>query len=73
MREGGLEPPHPYGHSDLNAARLPIPPLARDWVEVSSCFGECGLDSGVEMKAPRAFAKIGVSFSAWEFETLNNA
>src|ERR1700722_4117988 len=27
--EGGLEPPHPYGHRNLNPARLPIPPLAR--------------------------------------------
>ena len=32
VREGGLEPPHPYGHRNLNPARLPIPPLARvDW------------------------------------------
>ena len=30
VREGGVEPPHPFGYSDLNAARLPIPPLARD-------------------------------------------
>ena len=29
VREGGVEPPHPYGHTDLNRARLPIPPLAR--------------------------------------------
>lgn len=29
MREGGVEPPHPFGHTDLNRARLPIPPLAR--------------------------------------------
>jgi hypothetical protein len=27
--EGGLEPPCPYGHTDLNRARLPIPPPAR--------------------------------------------
>src|SRR5579862_2548548 len=27
--EGGLEPPHPFGHRNLNPARLPIPPLAR--------------------------------------------
>ncbi len=26
--EGGLEPPRPYGHRNLNPARLPIPPLA---------------------------------------------
>ena len=27
--ERGLEPLHPYGHRNLNPARLPIPPLAR--------------------------------------------
>jgi hypothetical protein len=29
VREGGVEPPRPLGHTDLNRARLPIPPLAR--------------------------------------------
>jgi hypothetical protein len=29
VRKGGVEPPRPYGHTDLNRARLPIPPLAR--------------------------------------------
>ena len=29
VREGGLEPPHPFGHRHLKPARLPIPPLAR--------------------------------------------
>ena len=29
VREGGLEPPCPLGHTALNRARLPIPPLAR--------------------------------------------
>ena len=29
VREGGVEPPRPHGHTDLNRARLPIPPLAR--------------------------------------------
>ena len=28
VREGGLEPPRRYQHTDLNRARLPIPPLA---------------------------------------------
>lgn len=28
VREGGVEPPRPHGHTDLNRARLPIPPLA---------------------------------------------
>ena len=27
VREGGVEPPRPHGHTDLNRARLPIPPL----------------------------------------------
>jgi hypothetical protein len=26
--EAGLEPAHPFGHRNLNPARLPIPPLA---------------------------------------------
>ena len=29
MRAGGLEPPRPFGHSDLSAARLPVTPGAR--------------------------------------------
>jgi hypothetical protein len=29
VREGGLEPPRPYGHWHLKPARLPIPPLSR--------------------------------------------
>jgi hypothetical protein len=29
VRMRGLEPPRPYGHGDLNAARLPIPPHPR--------------------------------------------
>src|SRR5690606_25578605 len=29
VRKGGVEPPRPFGHTDLNRARLPIPPLAR--------------------------------------------
>ncbi len=28
VREGGVEPPHPFEYTDLNRARLPIPPLA---------------------------------------------
>src|SRR6187200_612550 len=30
VREGGVEPPRPFGHWHLKPARLPIPPLARD-------------------------------------------
>src|SRR5437879_4216588 len=33
--EGGLEPPRPCGHRNLNPARLPIPPLARSEAEVT--------------------------------------
>ncbi len=29
VRQVGLEPTHPFGHRDLNPARLPIPPLAQ--------------------------------------------
>src|SRR5579863_8713604 len=31
VRMRGLEPPRPYGHTDLNRARLPIPPHPRAW------------------------------------------
>lgn len=31
VREGGVEPPRPFGHWNLNPARLPIPPPAH-WV-----------------------------------------
>lgn len=34
VREGGLEPPCPLRHTDLNRARLPISPLART---ISAC------------------------------------
>ena len=35
VREGGVEPPRPHGHTDLNRARLPIPPLAHVSYSVS--------------------------------------
>ena len=35
--EGGLEPPHPFGHRNLNPARLPIPPLARRGRHLTGC------------------------------------
>ena len=32
VRERGVEPLRPFGHTDLNRARLPIPPLAlKEW------------------------------------------
>ena len=36
MRMRGLEPPRPYGHTDLNRARLPIPPHPRGSNDSSS-------------------------------------
>src|SRR5260370_18639783 len=33
--ERGLEPPRPCDHCDLNAARLPVPPLGHECEEVS--------------------------------------
>ena len=39
VREGGVEPPRPFGHTDLNRARLPIPPLARiRFREATPCY-----------------------------------
>ena len=44
----GLEPPRPYGHTDLNRARLPIPPHPRGGgiVASGSGRGEPLLDGG---------------------------
>ena len=36
VREGGLEPPCPLGHTDLNRARLPISPLALTLLQLSN-------------------------------------
>ena len=35
VREGGVEPPHPFEYTDLNRARLPIPPLAHHPAEAA--------------------------------------
>ena len=35
VREGGLEPPHPYGRRHLKPVRLPFPPLARSVVRLA--------------------------------------
>src|SRR5712675_2501106 len=37
--ERGLEPPRPCDHCDLNAARLPVPPLGHECEEVSPDIG----------------------------------
>ena len=39
VREGGLEPPRPLRHQDLNLARLPITPLARHGHNTSRLVG----------------------------------
>ncbi len=55
MREGGVEPPRPYGHTDLNRARLPIPPLARD----PGGPGHSGKDTGGNSTPPNRGAGAG--------------
>ena len=40
--EGGVEPPRPFGHRNLNPARLPIPPLARGDAHGSNCAAHAG-------------------------------
>ena len=49
VRQVGLEPTHPFGHKDLNLARLPIPPLALGCV--FSVYGSCS--SSDRMALPR--------------------
>src|SRR5215210_2056706 len=39
MRMRGLEPPRGYPHTDLNRARLPIPPHPRS-SSLAACFGD---------------------------------
>ena len=48
VRSRGLEPPRDYSHSDLNAARLPVPP--RPLVELASV--PAGLEAGRTSAAP---------------------
>ena len=38
MRMRGLEPPRPYGHTDLNRARLPVPPHPRGSKSIARRF-----------------------------------
>jgi hypothetical protein len=69
--EAGLEPAHPYGHRNLNPARLPIPPLAR-CVELKSyreviCPIFKGLLSG---PGARAAGRVGV---LWESSDSKSA
>ena len=53
MRMRGLEPPRPYGHTDLNRARLPIPPHPRGTVSVAASSRSAGA-SFTPRRAPRA-------------------
>jgi hypothetical protein len=39
MRMRGLEPPRAFAHTDLNRARLPIPPHPRGWTVYPSQIG----------------------------------
>src|ERR1700722_8237251 len=51
--EGGLEPPHPFGHRNLNPARLPIPPLARATVRGYPMMETtCSPTAGIAAPAP---------------------
>ncbi len=57
MREGGLEPPHPYGHRNLNPARLPIPPLARGTEHPAEQYGSA---SSAACDGPIACRPVGL-------------
>ena len=56
VREGGVEPPRPFGHTDLNRARLPIPPLAPDGEKRISC--QVGLRTGFRATPTKRSAKL---------------
>src|ERR1700722_7415318 len=51
--EGGLEPPHPFGHRNLNPARLPIPPLARATASQYLTVYDAPRGSATSQSAPR--------------------
>ena len=46
MRKGGVEPPHPNGHRNLNPARLPIPPLSHGWDGIYRWAGQSSQGKG---------------------------
>lgn len=62
VRPRGLEPPRPFGHSHLKAARLPIPPRAHvdvwDWavresrLHPLSCSASLGTYNGWRLPSP---------------------
>ncbi len=51
VREGGVEPPRPFGHWNLNPARLPIPPPAHGCCLLVS-FTPWGLPRPVRRRLP---------------------
>src|SRR5205085_12632208 len=53
VRMRGLEPPRPKGHTDLNRARLPIPPHPLAWDSVAGGCCEFGSRRAVEAEGPR--------------------
>lgn len=56
VREGGVEPPRPCGHWNLNPARLPIPPPAH-WV----CLPRPAPFGALRLPTPRTLAR----WSGW--------
>src|SRR5262249_47520928 len=54
VRMRGLEPPRPEGHTDLNRARLPIPPHPRAWDSVAGRPRDFGRRDGREQTDARA-------------------
>src|SRR5437764_14543702 len=48
VRMRGLEPPRPKGHTDLNRARLPIPPHPLAWDSVAGGCCEFGTPEAVD-------------------------
>ena len=55
--ERGLEPPRPCDHCDLNAARLPVPPLGHECEKASSSV------AGAACNEARSFCPAGLPLS----------
>ena len=57
VRSGGLEPPRVLPHSDLNAARLPIPPrphVLTGEAPYSEGFESCEAQNGGKFRQPKS-------------------
>ncbi len=61
VREGGVEPPRPFGHWNLNPARLPIPPPAH---------GCCRSILSPAIRAVRSGSSAGAPFDMENISTL---